>query len=67
MKSLKENVGRLVRFETLSGPEWVQGGVTVTPVARSVRVGGERGLYVRALAVGRALVGRGAHVSPPHR
>ena|SRR5665647_2761096 len=47
MKSLKEKVGRLVRFETLSGPEWVQGGVTVTPVARSVRVGGERGLYVR--------------------
>lgn len=48
MKSLKENVGRLLRFETLSGPEWVQGGVTVTPVARSVRVGGERGLYARA-------------------
>jgi len=60
MKSLKENVGRLVRLETLSGPEWTQGGVTVTPVARSIRVGGQlgrpghpdggggRALYVRA-------------------
>ena len=47
MRSLKENFGRLVRFETLSGPEWIQGGVTVTPVARSIRVGGERGRYVR--------------------
>jgi hypothetical protein len=48
MKSLKENIGRLVRFQTLSGPESVQGGVTVTAVARSVRVGGERGLCMRA-------------------
>ena len=47
MKSLKENVGRLVRLETLSGPEWTQGGVTVTPVARSIRVGGQVGRYVR--------------------
>ena len=47
MSSLKENAGRLVRFETLSGPEWTQGGVTVTPVARSIRVGGQVGRYVR--------------------
>jgi hypothetical protein len=45
MRSLKENAGRLVRFETLPGPQWIQGGLTVTPVARSIRVGGERGRY----------------------
>ena len=39
MRSLKESAGPSVRVETLTGPEWTEGGVTVTPVARSLRVG----------------------------
>jgi hypothetical protein len=30
---------RLVRLETIAGPEWTDGGTTVTPVARSLTVG----------------------------
>ncbi len=47
MRSLKESAGPSVRIETVTGPEWTEGGVTVTPVARSLRVGGGGGLLVR--------------------
>jgi hypothetical protein len=47
MKSLKGSARPLVRFETLAGPEWTEGQVTVTPVARSLRLDVGGGIFVR--------------------
>lgn len=43
MSSFKKTAGRFVRLKTLAGPEWTEGDVTITPVAKIMAVDGGAG------------------------
>lgn len=47
MRSLRDGIERTFQSETLRGPEVTRGSLMVTPVARSLRVGGGGGVFVR--------------------